>query len=951
MTRTAAQKFSRVNELSAGTYGAELAPLALTQGVMINCDRSLAYGFRIDPPYTPTQSDEALQTTYERMAGFLNALPEHFDLQTIWTQHSRAAELTERLNQVPYSAGLTGEVQREQQEQVLSLLSEGKLRWIEVYVFLIRKLTPGELARAGTAELPWTQRLTAYFADARRHFEYSAQQFQDTAAELLIQARTLASALTSLGWAPQALGDGEVVKLLFQRWNPRQYGSGSLPLPRPHSPHTPLTERYAQSAFRWDPTGQTIPAGMAELDGWYHAVLSLYEPPENLLRPVFDEWLLLGGLPQAELVVNAERGDRLQRLKRLKTLLRQRQSDPQTASDPAERAATLQLTEELEEMGAQSEGTWRAACYLHLWAATVEELRERIATALALARSFDAVFVHERHALWPYWRAMQPGWTQDKDRYRLLDYSTRQLVRLLPLFGQPTNLDAGKAIGVLYQTASRSLFNWIVPDESLFGNPHHLIVGGTGSGKSVLQDENLIAMRRRGAKAIIIDLGGSFANFCAASGGVYIDYDIKSRANRLNPLWLPPGVPPDPEVLRSRALWLESLLTERGRRLSGDELIVLENALRRTYFRDLSEPIYLRQVRAALLRDEQGAALAHRLSLWCEDGSFANLFDGPSQIDLSASVLVFDLKRVVNDQRDADLARVIFNSIVGAVSALALTGGPEPKFLTFDEAGMMLKDEATAEFMEYCFRTLRKTGVAVGALSQGLEDFLINPQARNAFVGAADNLFVLRQDNYDKARLIGQEKSLSAEELKRIQGLVTVPGSHAEFLLVQKTPHGQRSLHLLSASTPLKYAFTANSSEDRRVMTEYQAAGLSRADAIRRFAHEHPRGIISSRLLPRAAAGLLLVALAGLDFGCASHASAAAAAADEAEAARRQERLRLMQRIWADATAVPLPGDPGRTAPLVPGRPISVSYPSGDYNGIRLAPHTGAQADLTEPVR
>src|SRR6202000_2720815 len=123
----------------------------------------------------------------------------------------------------------------------------------------------------------------------------------------------------------------------------------------------------------------------------------------------------------------------------------------------------------------------------------------------------------------------------------------------------------------------------------------------------------------------------------------------------------------------------------------------------------------------------------------------------------------------------------------------------------------------------------RKTGVAVGALSQGLEDFLINPRARNAFVGAADNLFVLRQDNYDKARLIGQEKSLGPEELKRIQALTTVPGSHAEFMLIQKTPHGQRSLHLLSASTPLKYAFTANSPEDRRVMAEYQTAGLSRS--------------------------------------------------------------------------------------------------------------------------
>jgi type IV secretory pathway VirB4 component len=288
---------------------------------------------------------------------------------------------------------------------------------------------------------------------------------------------------------------------------------------------------------------------------------------------------------------------------------------------------------------------------------------------------------------------------------------------------------------------------------------------------------------------------------------------------------------------------------ERGQRMSADDMVVLEGAVRRAYFRDLQEPVFLRHVRAALLRDERGAVLAHRLSLWCEDGSLANLFDGPTQIDLSAPVVVFDLKRVMNDQRDADLGRVIFNSIVSAVSGLALEMSPDPKFLTFDEAGVMLKDEATAEFMEYCFRTLRKTGVSVCAISQGLEDFLTSGKTRNAFVGAADNLFVLKQDNYDKARLIAQEKNLSARELKLIQAVNSVPGSHAEFLLIQKTPFGQRTLHLVSGSTPLKYAFTCNSKEDRLEMQNYMMAGMARPDAVRKFAREHPRGIFSSRLV------------------------------------------------------------------------------------------------------
>jgi hypothetical protein len=847
------RKFQRTNELDGQTFDRELSPLALERGIVINQDRSLGYGFRLDAPYTPTLSDESVEGIYTALGGFLNALPEHFDLQVIWTQHARCAELAGRLAAMEFSPGLVGEVQREQQENLLGLLRDGHLRWIEVYLILVRKLPASDRAlrrmtaansRGRPGSWAWVR---DFFTGAREQFQYDREQFAAAAAELLTQARTLAAALEGLGWSPVALDDAAVLRLFYQRWNPRQFEAGAGPSGEGRQ-GVPLTERFVHSDFRWDPTGAAVPAGLAELDGWWHAVLTLYEPPETMGRPVFDELLLLSGLFRAELVVNAERGDRPGRLKRLKILLQQRQSDPATAADPAENAATHQLAQELEEMGANSEGTWRCACYLHLWAPTAAELRDRISTAQSLARSRDMVFIHERRALWPYWRAMQPFWTQDKDRFRLLDYSTRQLVRLLPLGGHPTNLPAGKAVGVLYQTAARSLFNWIVPDESLFANPHHLIVGGTGSGKSVLEDENLIAMRRRGAKVVIVDLGGSFENFCESSGGVYVDYDVKSRANRLNPLWLPPGTVPDAEVLRSRVLWLESLVRERGQRLPGDDLVVLEDALRRAYFRNLQEPVLLRHVRSLLLRDERGAVLAHRLSLWCEDGSFANLFDGPSQIDLSAPVVVFDLKRVMHDQRDEDLSRVIFNSIVGAVSSLSLAMSREPKFLTFDEAGLMLKDEATAEFMEYCFRTLRKTGVAVCAIAQGLEDFLVNGKARSAFVGSADNLFVLKQDNHDKARVIAQEKSLSGRELAYLQSVNTTPGSHAEFLLIQKTPHGQRTLHLVSGSTPLKYAFTCNSREDRLALRGYLDGGLSRPDAVRRFAREHPRGILSSRL-------------------------------------------------------------------------------------------------------
>ena len=81
MKPTAARKFQRTNELDGETFDRELSPLALEQGVVINQDRSLGYGFRLDAPYTPTLSDEGVEGVYAASGGFLNALPEHFDLQ------------------------------------------------------------------------------------------------------------------------------------------------------------------------------------------------------------------------------------------------------------------------------------------------------------------------------------------------------------------------------------------------------------------------------------------------------------------------------------------------------------------------------------------------------------------------------------------------------------------------------------------------------------------------------------------------------------------------------------------------------------------------------------------------------------------------------------------------------------------------------------------------------
>jgi hypothetical protein len=92
----------------------------------------------------------------------------------------------------------------------------------------------------------------------------------------------------------------------------------------------------------------------------------------------------------------------------------------------------------------------------------------------------------------------------------------------------------------------------------------------------------------------------------------------------------------------------------------------------------------------------------------------------------------------------------------------------------------------------------------------------------------------------------------------------------------------------------------------------------------------------------------LLPPFAVLAAGCALPPAPSPAAA---EAARRAERLQLMQRLWAEqagaareapGAAAPAPANPGAAA---------LSYPAGIYDGLRFAPRTAPDSGLAEPPR
>ncbi|MGH7997449.1 MAG: hypothetical protein ACREFX_13970 [Opitutaceae bacterium] len=101
--------------------------------------------------------------------------------------------------------------------------------------------------------------------------------------------------------------------------------------------------------------------------------------------------------------------------------------------------------------------------------------------------------------------------------------------------------------------------------------------------------------------------------------------------------------------------------------------------------------------------------------------------------------------------------------------------------------------------------------------------------------------------------------------------------------------------------------------------------------------------------------GHLLTVLAGtalLGAGCAGPAvrrpEAPAKPESAADQARREERLKLMQRYWLERTGAT--AGAGRSAPL-PGPVPPLSYPTGCYDGLWFSARTAASPSLGEPAR
>jgi type IV secretion system protein VirB4 len=342
---------------------------------------------------------------------------------------------------------------------------------------------------------------------------------------------------------------------------------------------------------------------------------------------------------------------------------------------------------------------------------------------------------------------------------------------------------------------------------------HTLIVGPTGSGKSVLLSLLALQFRRFiGAQVVLFDRGRSARAATLAMGGESIELGLEGTLS-LQPL----ARIDEPGEIAFALQWVTALLTTEGVRVTPD----VKDAVWTTLQSLASAPKSERTLTglAVLI---QSSALVAGLSPYTLEGAYGRLLDGSLEQLASTDVLHFEMEQLM--QHKALIAPVL----TYLFHRLEARFDGRPTLLILDEAWTFLDDALFAARIREWLKTLRKKNVAVVFATQSLADIERSTIAPALIESCPTRIFLPNDRALEpQARNVYQRFGLNERQIE----ILSVAAPKRDYYA--QTARGNRLFEL--GLGPVALAMCGSSSPDDQRMIDRCMAKGAQSDFAARF--------------------------------------------------------------------------------------------------------------------
>lgn len=852
--------YARNNKITGDPIAPLVPARCFEDNLLVNDDGSFGAGFRCNFPYPMTMGDDRRIGVYKQIKDMLNVLTGDYDVQFVWMTSRRSEDFIEQISARADADGLIKEYAREQAEQISGAFANGDVRWVDCFVFLVRKAPFSKSEFAGRAQsgakTNFISKIVTFLASKDTEIAYMMEEWEKLKFEFYGYADSIFKSLEQMGALPTVLGPNEMLEVFYRYWNNKSWDCGGRPRKYDPSEELPLTDH-----FLTDGPDLRTEEGILYMDQRYHAIGAIRTAPEVLEYPQFGRTLLHSPLKNVTMIMTLRQGDLAERLKLLKRLVPQ--LEHQAKKDKSKESQYFEGDAEFKNLGKGIEKTWVAQQIFIVTADTREEVKNSwMELKKAAERTAGMVLEIEKYHHLEYFIAAHPCFTRDRDLARYLNYSTTQLATQAPSFGLPPNLRTSKGrplpVGAIYETTSGAYMNLLSHDNMRFTRPHMMVLGASGTGKGVFINDYIAQMNaRHRTRFIMIDIdptwkkgslikSGSYRKTCTALAGNYVDMNLAEKGRVMNPFYTEGNHFPDADEIGGMVRFVEKLTAEDDSGLRIEEKAEVENAITQCFRKaEGKREVTLTNIRELLDNGTRTEHLSRRLTRWTGKGSYANLFDGPNQIDISRWMTVFDLSAI---RENKEVSPLIFSVIFSCVAQMATKYPKEYKHLIFDECAEFLADPVIASYIEIGYRQMRKAGVAVIGMSQTLEEWL-KTGSGGGYINNTAVLILLKQTGEDAANTIADKFRMTQDEREILLTLKSVPGEYSQALIWQDTStEGRVSSVVVKRPTPIGYAMATSSPQDRTAFEEIRATGASYEEAIKIFAKNYPNGVARALL-------------------------------------------------------------------------------------------------------